>query len=533
MNCFGLLQGQIDDCFYNRTVSGTPSVDVSFLAEYKLTSSHKIDTPLPIHYGAGFEICLDTGFYINTGTSLTANLEGCVAQCLPVSNVCDESCISPLEGSTTNKGQRYVKFEVVLTFPDSFDNIVPTNCGTGSNYSNCLFINGIIYNIADTLLKYFPVISSTAQNQGELKRCLCDRNIFLYTNDNLIFEEGGIAQRNRSSGGITEEGGVFSLNYILAHFEPQNPDSIVMQNVSFKDRGHTNRDPNATIVAILDSGLDPEFVPFNSLYYDPSMVLSVCPLTDVSGWNFVDGNDNLMDDRGHGTLVTLSYFHALDKLKPTAEIGDQSLLTVKVLNECGEGTTYSTICGLRYAELKGAKVINASWGMYQNDRQLQRAVEELNKKGIFIISSAGNLSLDLAKSSHFPSGYSSTFDYIVDEDKIVQSPGMNGVIEVGGICRYINTPCQQVRENTPLSSSSNFREVLFVEASKGIERLIPVPNRPSCEIEGTSYASPQVAAGVVHRLINGEVLTKEKMWSDAKQIHPDKKHKSYLLAKCQ
>ena len=140
LNCFGILQGQIDDCFYNRTVSGTPSVDVSFLAEHKLTSSHGIDTPLPIHYGAGYEICLDTGFYINPGSSLTADLNGCEAECLPDTQICDESCTSPLDDSTTTMGQRYVKYEVVLTFPDSLDNIVPTNCGTGSNYSNCLFI---------------------------------------------------------------------------------------------------------------------------------------------------------------------------------------------------------------------------------------------------------------------------------------------------------------------------------------------------------------------------------------------------------
>ena len=533
MSCFGLLHGQIDDCFYNRTITGTPSVDVSFLAEHKLTSSHGIDTPLPIHYGAGFEICIDTGFFINPGSSLIADLNGCVAECLPATQICDESCISPLDDSTTTTGQRYVKYEVVLTFPDSLDNISTTNCGTGSNYSNCIYIGGIIYNIADTLSKYFPHINSEPGYDGELKRCLCDRNVFLYTNDNLIFEEGGIAQRNKSSGGITEEGGVFSLNYILEHFEPQNPDSIVMQNVSLKERGQSSRDPNSVIVAILDSGLDPEYVPMNSLYYDPNMEFSVCPLTDVLGWNFVNDNDNLLDDRGHGTLVSLSYFHAFDRLKPTAEIEKQSLLIVKVLNECGEGTTYSTICGLRYAELKGAKVINASWGMYQNDRQLQRAVEEVTKTGVFIVCSAGNDSLDLDKSPHFPSGYSSTFDYIIDEDNIIQHPGMDGVIEVGGMCKDITTPCQPLRENTPLTMSSNYRGSLFVEASKGIEKLLPGAIRPNCVIEGTSYAAPQVAAGAVHRLITGQILNKDSMWLDAKQIHLDKNFKSYFLAKCQ
>jgi len=431
------------------------------------------------------------------------------------------------------KGQRYVKYEVVITFPDTADDIIPQNCGTGSNYSNCLYIKGVLYNIADTLQKYFPKINPGAVNQGELKRCLCDRNVFLYTNDNLIFEEGGIAQRNKSSGGIKEEGGIYSLNYILEYLEPQIPDSVVMQNISFKERGQHQRNPDRKMVAILDSGLDPEHVPLNSLFYDPQNVYSVCPLTDIAGWNFVDNNDSLTDNRGHGTLVALSYFYALGKLNPSEEVSEQSLLTVKVLNECGEGTTYSTICGLRYAELKGAQVINASWGMYQNDRQLQRAIEELDKLGIFIVSSAGNKSLDLKSAPHFPSGYSSPFEYIESEDKTSQHVGMEHVIEVGGLCKKITAPCEQIRINIPLASNSNYRDVLFVEPSKSIEELLPPVNRPNCEIEGTSYAAPQITAGVVHRLITAETMTKDKMWADSKQIHPDNNYKSYRSARCQ
>jgi len=460
-------------------------------------------------------------------------INGCVAECIPPSNICEEPCTTPLVDSFTVTGQRYVKYEVVITFPDSVDDIDPQNCGTGSNYFNCLYIKGAYYNIADTLLKYFPEINLGAGNQGELTRCLCDRNVFLYTNENLIFEEGGIAQRNKSSGGIKEEGGVYSLNYILEHLEPQIPDSVVMQTVNFKDRGQYKRDPDRKLVAILDSGLDPEHVPMNSLFYDPQNVYSVCPLSDVSGWNFVDNNDDITDDRGHGTLVALSYFYALGNMFPLKEVQDQSLLTVKVLNECGEGTTYSTICGLRYAELKGAQVINASWGMYQNDRQLQRAIEELDKLGIMIVASAGNQALDLTKKVHFPSGYSSPFDYIVDDSTVLQHSGMDYVIEVGGMCKYITSPCEQIRENTPLTSSSNFRDILFVEASKGIEQLLPKINRPDCEIEGTSYAAPQITAGVVHRLLNEEDVTKDKMWLDSKKIHPNNNYKSYRTTKCE
>ena len=516
------LFGQYTDCPYIIDVNGNPIVDSTFLAEHLISSEDTINAPLSIHFGAQ-EVDLEPSFYVDHGAIFTADSAGCVSSCIPPLSTCDEPCVSPFDDETTLSGVRFVQHEVVFSLPDS---VVVDVQGVNINYS------GISINVRDTMIKYMKEIIPGPPIMDTLSRCLCDENIFLYENENLIFDEGRVATSNTIKD-IEEEGGTFSLNYILENLEPKSPDNIANNVVaSFASKANMSPGPMPSIVAILDSGLDPSLAAPNSLFYDDKPASFVCSLTDTAGWNFIEDNHDLYDDRGHGTLVTLAYQKALQSLRPLINLENSQVLTVKVLNECGEGTIYSTVCGLKYAEKKGAQFINTSWGLYQNNFPLQRAVEEVVKSNVRIICSAGNNGLDLSAHDHFPSGYSAEHEHYVTNDSSFLHPGFGRVFEVGGACRFIDAPCMPQPVNLPLEGTSNFREILIAESSRGIKQLLPAPLRPSCEILGTSFAAPILTAGLLHYKNVYGSGTKEDIVNQSKKLHPEFKYYSYFLNHC-
>ena len=519
------LCSQVTNCPYDLVVSGDLAVDSSFLAENSILCNDTIPPPVNLVFSAP-TVFLDSLFTVSSGASLTSDTAGCEATCIPDSSPCQDTCISPLIDSITSSGQRYVKGEVVLTFPDS---ITVDMQQSGPIIST----GGTTYHIGDSLNKLFPKINPTLMNPGILRRCLCGKNIFIYENDNLIFDEGGVVSSNKKQG-VSEEGGVFSLNYILEYGDPVSPDSIVKPPLTtgFNDIAGPGSVLPTYIVAILDSGVDPALLSPSSHYYNNNPTSFICSLKDTAGWNFVNNSHNLFDDRGHGTLVTLSYLHALRILKPIIDTFRSQILTVKVLNECGEGTTYSTVCGLHYAQMKGARVINASWGMYQNEFQLQRAVREVTKQNVRIVCSSGNRGLDLTENEHFPSGYAYSFNKLFPPDSNAVAPGIGRVYAVAGACRGITAPCMPQRVNLPLDLSSNFRDSIFAEASRNVELLLPPFRRPGCQIQGTSFAAPQLSAALMQSLIQTGTATKGQIVSKSKRIHPARNQLSFFLNNC-
>ena len=537
------LEAQVSDCSWILEISGDPIIDTFFEAEHLIHSGDTISQLKTTTFSAP-NILLEDSFYVTSGAALTVDNSGCVAECEPSLDICSDPCTSPLEDDITTNSQRFVKHQAVITFPDSV--LVDWSGGTTA-LSITFQQQTFSIDVADTLLKYLQVVDTNVSNRGFLKRCLCEKNIFLYENDNLIMDEGAIGVANGSGGnGFKGEGGAFSLNYILEYNEGLSPDSIADETlIKFKDRSNLNPATGAKIIAFLDSGLDPSLLLSNEkfLYINQGPGGYTCPMDgttalprDTFGWNFVENNNNLYDERGHGSLVTLSFIKALKNLNQGPSAFNEELiqiLTVKVLNECGEGTTYSTTCGLNYAQMKGASIVNTSWGMYQEEFQLQRAVYEVTDKGSVIVASSGNIGADLDSLSHFPSGYSALHEHFEGRpDTSSMKSGNARVYEVGGACRSVADPCSIQRINLPLDASSNHRDTLFVESSRNIEQLLPLLLRPTCEIQGTSYASPIFGAGLYNELIKKGTLSKAHMFSKSKKIHPEKEDWSYFLNNC-
>ncbi|HEY6196275.1 MAG TPA: S8 family serine peptidase [Candidatus Eisenbacteria bacterium] len=151
------------------------------------------------------------------------------------------------------------------------------------------------------------------------------------------------------------------------------------------------------VVAILDTGIDPQHPQLRTAY--------------AGGWDFVDGDADPTDTRdgidndgdgvidegfGHGTHVA----GIVHLVAPAAK-----LLAVRVLDSDGRGDILDVAAGVRWAVNHGAKVVNLSLGSLKSSDALQAALEDAERLGVVVISSAGNWGDDTpvefpARSSH-------------------------------------------------------------------------------------------------------------------------------------
>ncbi len=156
-------------------------------------------------------------------------------------------------------------------------------------------------------------------------------------------------------------------------------------------------------VAVLDSGLDVEHPIFKNTGRLWSNIAEINgedgvdddgngKIDDYNGWNFLDNNNNLMDESNHGTHVsgivvgsTENIFSFSSSTNPRVQI-----MVLKFLNSAGIGTTSKAIDAIYYAINNGAKIINNSWGGPGYSRALHRTILDTFLKNILFVAAAGN-----------------------------------------------------------------------------------------------------------------------------------------------
>ncbi len=142
------------------------------------------------------------------------------------------------------------------------------------------------------------------------------------------------------------------------------------------------------LIAVLDTGTD---------HTHPDLSGKV--RTDID-YDFVNNDNDAMDDNGHGTHVSGIAAAATNNGRGVAGLGwDAMLLPLKVLNSKGEGTTAQLIPAIYYAADRGAKVINMSLGGPAScPSDLQNAVNYAYGygQGVLLVGAAGNNGTNLS-----------------------------------------------------------------------------------------------------------------------------------------
>ncbi|MGB3464358.1 MAG: S8 family serine peptidase, partial [Cyclobacteriaceae bacterium] len=179
-------------------------------------------------------------------------------------------------------------------------------------------------------------------------------------------------------------------------------ESVPLQlDLRLEERVVDTNDPDAMTVAIIDTGIDYNFLPEPVLYN--SGINPGCS-DEVSGWDFVNDDFDPMDDDSHGTLVARVIQNELEYSETPYNI-----LAVKAFDENGRGSYFNTVCALSYIKRNNdVDVVNMSFGWKEvtNTSIMQTLISEMDESVLFI-GSAGNdgIDTDVDGNEHFPSGY--------------------------------------------------------------------------------------------------------------------------------
>ena len=144
---------------------------------------------------------------------------------------------------------------------------------------------------------------------------------------------------------------------------------------------------NSVVVAVLDTGIDYNQEDLkNQMWRDP--------ITGFFGYDFVNSDNDPIDDHKHGTMVSgIIAAQTNNNLGIAGICSNCKIMAVKVMNSDGEGTPENIAAGIRYAADHGAKVINMSFGLTVPIAIIDEAVSYAHLKNVTIVAATGNKGL--------------------------------------------------------------------------------------------------------------------------------------------
>jgi subtilisin family serine protease len=174
------------------------------------------------------------------------------------------------------------------------------------------------------------------------------------------------------------------------------------------------------VIAVLDSGLNfthPDLQ--NIAWRNPGEIAGDGAdndgsgrIDDVTGWDFVNSDNNPADDHGHGSNVT--GIIAATRNNDTGIAGmisGMQIMVCKVLNSSNSGSTSNLIAATTYARLRGVRIMNLSLQNYPYSGTLDAEFTACRNAGILLCICAGNQGMNNDTTPNYPSSY--THDNII------------------------------------------------------------------------------------------------------------------------
>ena len=162
---------------------------------------------------------------------------------------------------------------------------------------------------------------------------------------------------------------------------------------------------NSVTVAVIDTGIDythPELGGCTLIQVNNNQCARIAP-----GYDFVNSDNDPMDDMGHGTHVAGIIGAVSNNGQGTAGIDWQAkIMPVKVL-DLYSGTLNNVINGILYAANNNASIINMSlgFGPVRNIPQsLKDSLDYAYDLGVILIAAAGNENSEITK-GYWPANY--------------------------------------------------------------------------------------------------------------------------------
>lgn len=166
------------------------------------------------------------------------------------------------------------------------------------------------------------------------------------------------------------------------------------QNLGMQKVWHETTNCQQKIVAILDTGINFSHADLKESEFPKS-------------YNAISPNLNPVDYNGHGTLMASIIGAKGDNLKGLSGIcWATKIMSIKVLNDLGEGHSSDVIKGINFALKNNASILNLSFGSYfGEDIFLKKSLEKFLSKGTMAIVPAGNKGLNIEKVKFWPCSF--------------------------------------------------------------------------------------------------------------------------------
>ena len=165
------------------------------------------------------------------------------------------------------------------------------------------------------------------------------------------------------------------------------------------------------VVAVVDSGVflthpdlsrnlwsNPGEIPGNGIDDDGNGKVD-----DVTGWDFVQEDNDPKDLHGHGTHVAGIIAGEGNNAIGVAGVSwNAKIMALRGLDASGVGLTSDLIEAIEYAGDNGAQIINCSWGSQSNSRFLREAI---CASPALVVCAAGNDGTNNDSAPFYPAGY--------------------------------------------------------------------------------------------------------------------------------
>ncbi|MDP3899816.1 MAG: S8 family peptidase [bacterium] len=151
-------------------------------------------------------------------------------------------------------------------------------------------------------------------------------------------------------------------------------------------------------VAIIDSGID---------YTHPDLDANY-----ISGYDFVNGDSDPMDDNGHGTHVSGTVAAEDNDTGVVGAAPEADLYGLKVLSSSGSGSWSDIIAALQWAVDNGIQVTNNSYGAGSDPGSaVKAAFDNSAAAGVLHVAAAGNSGTPPGKGDNV--GYPARYDSVI------------------------------------------------------------------------------------------------------------------------
>ena len=225
------------------------------------------------------------------------------------------------------------------------------------------------------------------------------------------------------------------------------------------------------VVGVIDTGIDythPDLaaniwtnageIPNNNIDDDKNGYID-----DVHGWDFVNNDNDPMDDQGHGTHCAGTIAAIGNNGIGVAGVAWKAkLMPLKFLDATGQGDTIGALNAINYARMMGADILSCSWG---SGAESQAMYDTFQRVPGLIVCAAGNQGSDNDATGHYPSNFN-----------------LNQIISVAATTNTDN-----------LAGFSNYGKTMVDVAAPGDHIASCAPNTRYVYLSGTSMATPHVS----------------------------------------